>query len=92
VFQKDFVSFSRALISQNRIDNGRIYGNRFDRTFDRIEANFGIRAVSSSRFGRSRLILVKYRAISIPATRWSHWPMIAADPNCSAPNYSLRLN
>jgi lytic murein transglycosylase len=42
VFQKDFISFSRALISQNRIDNGRIYGNRFDRTFDRIEANFGI--------------------------------------------------
>lgn len=42
VFQKDFVSFSRALISQNRIDNGRIYGNRFDRTFDRIEANFGM--------------------------------------------------
>jgi lytic murein transglycosylase len=42
VFQKDFISFSRALISQNRIDNGRIYGNRFDRTFDQIEANFGI--------------------------------------------------
>jgi lytic murein transglycosylase len=42
VFQKDFISFSRALISQNRIDNGRIYGNRFDRTFDRIKANFGI--------------------------------------------------
>jgi len=42
VFQKDFISFSRALISQNRIDNGRVYGNRFDRTFDRIEATFGI--------------------------------------------------
>ena len=42
VFQKDFIAFSRALISQNRIDNGRIYGDRFDRTFDRIEAEFGI--------------------------------------------------
>ena len=42
VFQKDFISFSRALISQNRIDNGRIYGQRFDKTFDRIEATFGI--------------------------------------------------
>ena len=42
VFQKDFISFSRALISQNRIDNGRIYGERFDSTFDRIEAEFGI--------------------------------------------------
>ncbi len=42
VFQKDFVSFSRALISQNRIDNGRIYGQRFDSTFDTIEARFGI--------------------------------------------------
>lgn len=42
VFQKDFISFSRALISQNRMDNGRIYGNRNDPTFDRIEAQFGI--------------------------------------------------
>ena len=42
VFQKDFISFSRALISQNRIDNGRIYGERFASTFDQIEAEFGI--------------------------------------------------
>ena len=42
VFQKDFISFSRALISQNRIDNSRIYGQRFDATFNRIEAQFGI--------------------------------------------------
>ncbi|WP_341368545.1 lytic murein transglycosylase [Yoonia sp. BS5-3] len=42
VFQKDFVSFSRALISQNRIDNGRIYGERYDSTFDEIERRFGI--------------------------------------------------
>ena len=42
VFQKDFITFSRALISQNRIDNGRIYGQRFDSTFDQIEARFGI--------------------------------------------------
>ena len=42
VFQKDFITFSRALISQNRISNGRIYGNRFNSTFDTIEAKFGI--------------------------------------------------
>ncbi len=42
VFQKDFISFSRALISQNRMDNGRIYGDRNDATFDRIEGEFGI--------------------------------------------------
>jgi len=42
VFQRDFISFSRALISQNRIDNGRIYAQRFDSTFDAIEARFGI--------------------------------------------------
>ena len=42
VFQKDFVSFSRALISQNRIDNGAVYGNRFDATFDEIQRRFGI--------------------------------------------------
>ena len=42
VFQRDFISFSRALISQNRIDNGAIFGQRFDATFDTIEARFGI--------------------------------------------------
>jgi len=42
VFQKDFISFSRALISQNRIDNGRVYSQRYDSTFDRIESRFGI--------------------------------------------------
>ncbi|WP_106745301.1 lytic murein transglycosylase [Yoonia maritima] len=42
VFQKDFISFSRALISQNRIDNGRVYGQRYDSTFDTIESRFGI--------------------------------------------------
>ena len=42
VFQRDFISFSRALISQNRIDNGRVYGQRYDSTFDTIQARFGI--------------------------------------------------
>lgn len=42
VFQKDFISFSRALISQNRIDNGATYGARYDRTFNAIESRFGI--------------------------------------------------
>ena len=42
VFQKDFISFSRALISQNRIDNGARYGQRYDSTFDAIETRFGI--------------------------------------------------
>ncbi len=42
VFQKDFVSFSRALISQNRIDNGAAFSRRLDSTFDTIESRFGI--------------------------------------------------
>lgn len=42
VFQRDFVSFSRALISQNRINNGRSKAQQFDGTFDTIEARFGI--------------------------------------------------
>lgn len=42
VFQRDFISFSRALISQNRIDNGRVFAQRLDSTFDTIEARFGI--------------------------------------------------
>ncbi|MEL6839584.1 MAG: peptidoglycan-binding protein [Pseudomonadota bacterium] len=42
VFQKDFISFSRALISQNRINNGRVYGDRYNNTFNVIEQRFGI--------------------------------------------------
>ena len=42
VFQRDFIDFSRRLISQNRIDNGRIYGDRNDAIFDRIAADYGI--------------------------------------------------
>ncbi|MCK0121137.1 lytic murein transglycosylase [Loktanella sp. F6476L] len=42
VFQKDFIAFSRALISQNRIDNGVEAARRNAVTFDRIEAQFGI--------------------------------------------------
>lgn len=42
VFQKDFITFSRALISQNRINNGATYGARYDATFDMIEARYGI--------------------------------------------------
>ncbi|MDO6591009.1 lytic murein transglycosylase [Loktanella sp. D2R18] len=42
VFQKDFVSFSRSLISQNRIDNGRANSERYDATFTEIESRFGV--------------------------------------------------
>lgn len=42
VFQRDFIDFSRRLISNNRIQNGRANGDRYDATFDRIETQFGI--------------------------------------------------
>lgn len=42
VFQMDFVTFSRRLISQNRMDNGRYYANNQDAIFDRIEREYGI--------------------------------------------------
>ncbi|EAR52949.1 hypothetical protein OG2516_10816 [Oceanicola granulosus HTCC2516] len=42
VFQRDFIDFSRRLISQNRIDNGQIMSERYDATFDRIEAEYGV--------------------------------------------------
>lgn len=41
-FQRDFIDFSRRLISQNRIDNGRAQGQRQDVIFDRIESELGI--------------------------------------------------
>lgn len=42
IFQRPFVDFSRRLISQNRIDNGRRNSQRFDETFARIEREFGV--------------------------------------------------
>ncbi len=42
VFQKDFIEFSRSLISQNRVDNGAIYGQRYAEVFDRIQRDYGI--------------------------------------------------
>lgn len=42
VFQKPFIDFSRALISQNRIDNGvRNYG-KWRSMFDRIQQEYGV--------------------------------------------------
>ena len=42
VFQLDFVTFSRRLISADRIDRGRAMADRYDDTFTRIEADYGI--------------------------------------------------
>ncbi|WP_341212496.1 lytic murein transglycosylase [uncultured Limimaricola sp.] len=42
VFQRDFVDFSRRLISENRIANGRANADKYDATFDRIEADYGV--------------------------------------------------
>ena len=42
VFQMDFITFSRRLISQNRIDNAAYYGNKFSSVFSRIEREYGI--------------------------------------------------
>ena len=42
VFQRDFIDFSRRLISNNRIQSGRNQAQQQDAIFDRIEAEFGI--------------------------------------------------
>ncbi|MEM6728917.1 MAG: lytic murein transglycosylase [Pseudomonadota bacterium] len=42
VFQKPFLDFSRALISQNRMDNGRRNLGRFDAVFDEMERRYGV--------------------------------------------------
>ncbi len=42
VFQRDFIDFSRRLISENRIANGRANAEKYDATFDRIEAEYGV--------------------------------------------------
>lgn len=42
VFQRPFVDFSRRLISNDRIKRGRSNGKRYNKTFNRIEQNYGI--------------------------------------------------
>jgi lytic murein transglycosylase len=42
VFQMPFIDFSRRLISENRIRNGRALAERYDTTFDEIEARYGV--------------------------------------------------
>ncbi|SDE71236.1 lytic murein transglycosylase [Limimaricola pyoseonensis] len=42
VFQRDFIDFSRRLISENRIANGRANAEKHDAVFDRIEAEYGV--------------------------------------------------
>ncbi|QQA43187.1 lytic murein transglycosylase [Pelagovum pacificum] len=42
VFQRDFIDFSRRLISQNRIDRARANASQYDATFNRIESEYGI--------------------------------------------------
>lgn len=42
IFQDTFITFSRKLISQNRLDRGRQMGQRHANIFDRIEQDYGI--------------------------------------------------
>ncbi|MBU2992579.1 peptidoglycan-binding protein [Octadecabacter sp. 1_MG-2023] len=42
VFQRDFIDFSRRLISSNRIQNAQAQAQQQDAIFDRIEAELGI--------------------------------------------------
>ena len=42
VFQRPFIDFSRRLISQNRIDQGRANARKYGRIFDRIERDYGV--------------------------------------------------
>lgn len=42
VFKKNFIEFSRAVISQNRISNGASYGGKYKSVFNKIEQQYGV--------------------------------------------------
>jgi lytic murein transglycosylase len=42
IFQRPFTDFSRRLISQSRIDNGRRNAQRWQSVFDRVEREYGV--------------------------------------------------
>jgi lytic murein transglycosylase len=42
VFRKTFLDFSQSLISKSRIQNGAVYGQKYDAEFDRAAADYGV--------------------------------------------------
>ncbi|MEM9709976.1 MAG: lytic murein transglycosylase [Pseudomonadota bacterium] len=42
IFTRPFLDFSQRLISQNRLQNGRAMGQKWDQVFDRIEREIGV--------------------------------------------------
>ncbi|PHQ97358.1 MAG: lytic transglycosylase [Marinosulfonomonas sp.] len=42
IFRMSFLDFSRRVISQNRMDNGRKFSAKLDSTFDAIERKYGV--------------------------------------------------
>ncbi|WP_095587341.1 lytic murein transglycosylase [Actibacterium ureilyticum] len=42
VFQLDFITFSRRIISQNRIDNGRRNAGKWSSVFNRVQREYGV--------------------------------------------------
>lgn len=42
IFRKDFIEFSRAVISQNRITNGRRNSERYNSIFNAVENRYGV--------------------------------------------------
>lgn len=42
VFKKNFIEFSRAVISQNRMSNGASYGGKYKSIFNKIEQQYGV--------------------------------------------------
>ena len=42
IFQMPFIDFSRRLISQNRVQAGRLNARKWDWVFDRVELDFGV--------------------------------------------------
>ncbi len=42
VFKKTFVDFSRAVISKNRMDHGRLNAKKYQQVFDRVERQYGV--------------------------------------------------
>lgn len=42
IFQMSFVDFSRRVISKNRIQNGKSYSQKLNKTFDQIQNQYGV--------------------------------------------------
>jgi membrane-bound lytic murein transglycosylase B len=92
VFQRPFVDFSRRLISNDRINRGRSNGKRYNKTFNRVEQNYGVDRGVLLAFWAFETDFGAIQGNSTQPMHWSPLHMIAVALSCSALKFLPQWN